>query len=176
MAQKAAGQCYICEKKRAIQQRLFLFLIFCVYCDTALTTTCYVPVELCFSFSFFFFLHFQGLKMRPRQASLLFRRMGGVWTPVTRQPDLSTLCWSISSTAVTVKEKKWGWGWYSMSEVQHHTDTDTHMIPYFLLYIPQHCDGKSLHMLVKKVMYIMSAQSSNSHSSHIHSAVFCQIN
>lgn len=74
------------------------------------------------------------------------------------------------------QRKKWGWGWYSMSEVQHHTDTDTHMIPYFLLYIPQHCDGKSLHMLVKKVMYIMSAQSSNSHSSHIHSAVFCQIN
>lgn len=44
--------------------------------------------------------------MRPRLASLLFRRIGGVWTPVTRQPDLSTLCWSTSSTAATVKEKR----------------------------------------------------------------------
>lgn len=60
-----------------------------------------LPVELCLSFSFFFFLHFQGLKMRPRVASLLLRRMGGVWTPVTRQPVLSTLCWSTNSTTVT---------------------------------------------------------------------------
>lgn len=107
---------------------------FCVYCD--ITTACYVPVELCLSFSFFFFLHFQGLKMRPRLASLLFRRMGGVWTPVTRQPDLSTLCWSTSSTAATVKEKKGGWGWYSMSGVQQHTDTDrTHAWSQTDLYI-----------------------------------------
>lgn len=63
-------------------------------------------MELCLSFSFFFFLHFQGLKMRPRLASLLLRRMGGVWTPVTRQPDLSALCWSTSSTAATAKDKK----------------------------------------------------------------------
>lgn len=65
-----------------------------------------VPVELCLSFSFFFFLHFQGLKMRPRVASLLLRRMGGVWTPVTRQPVLSTLCWSTNSTAATVAMEK----------------------------------------------------------------------
>lgn len=65
-----------------------------------------VPVELCLSFSFFFFLHFQGLKMRPREASLLLRRMGGVWTPVTRQPVLSTLCWSTNSTAATVEMGK----------------------------------------------------------------------
>lgn len=39
--------------------------------------------------------------MRPSVASLLLRRMGGVWTPVTRQPVLSTLCWSIDSTTVT---------------------------------------------------------------------------
>lgn len=65
-----------------------------------------VPVELCLSFSFFFFLHFQGLKMRPRVASLLLRRIGGVWTPVTRQPVLSTLCWSTNSTTVTEVEKK----------------------------------------------------------------------
>lgn len=58
------------------------------------------------SFSFFFFLHFQGLKMRPRVASLLLRRMGGVWTPVTRQPVLSTLCWSTNSTAATVEMEK----------------------------------------------------------------------
>lgn len=127
MAQKAAGQCYICEKKkkRAIQHRLLLFSMFlCVLWETNVTTACYVPVELCLSFSFFFFLHFQGLKMRPRLASLLLRRMGGVWTPVTRQPGLSTLCWSTRSTAATVKEKKGGMGRYSMSEVQQHTDTD----------------------------------------------------
>lgn len=52
--------------------------------------------------------------MRPRLASLLFRRIGGVWTPVTRQPDLSTLCWSTSSTAATVKEKKGEAEWYSL--------------------------------------------------------------
>lgn len=68
---------------------------------------CTVPVELCLSFSFFFFLHFQGLKMRPRVASLLLRRMGGVWTPDTRQPVLSTLCWSTSSTTETMERKKW---------------------------------------------------------------------
>lgn len=39
--------------------------------------------------------------MRPRVASLLLRRMGGVWTPVTRQPVLSTLCWSTNSTTAT---------------------------------------------------------------------------
>lgn len=50
-----------------------------------------------FSFSFFFFLHFQGLKMRPRLASLLLQRTGGVRTPETRQPECSTLCWSITS-------------------------------------------------------------------------------
>lgn len=66
-------------------------------------TLLYVPVELCLSFSFFFFLHFHGLKIRPRVASLLFRRMGGVWTPVTRQPVLSTLCWSTTSTTETVE-------------------------------------------------------------------------
>lgn len=51
-----------------------------------------------FSFSFFFFLHFQGLKMRPKLASLLLRRMGGVRTPETKQPECSALCWSIKST------------------------------------------------------------------------------
>lgn len=65
-----------------------------------------VPVELCLSFSFFFFLHFQGLNRRPRVASLLLRRMGGVWTPVTRQPVLSTLCCSSTSTTVTVEMEK----------------------------------------------------------------------
>lgn len=39
--------------------------------------------------------------MRPRVASLLLRRMGGVRTPVTRQPVLSTLCCSTNSTAAT---------------------------------------------------------------------------
>ena len=67
-----------------------------------------VPVELCLSFSFFFFLHFQGLKMRPRVASLLLRRMGGVWTPLTRQPVRSTLCWSTNSTAVDSGDGRWG--------------------------------------------------------------------
>lgn len=67
-----------------------------------------VPVELCLSFSVFFFLHFQGLKIRPRVASLLLRRMGGVWTPVTKQPVLSTLCWSTSSTTVTEKRRREG--------------------------------------------------------------------
>lgn len=75
------------------------------------TTTFTSPVELCLSFSFFFFLHFQGLKMRPRVASLLLRRMGGVCTPVTRQPVLSTLCWSTRSTTGTVElEKRPRWG------------------------------------------------------------------
>lgn len=97
------------RRRERFSSDYFYSLFFGVYCDTAVTTACYVPVELCLSFSFFFFLHFQGLKMRPRLASLLFRRMGGVWTPVTRQPDLSTLCWSTSSTAATVKEKKEGW-------------------------------------------------------------------
>lgn len=39
-------------------------------------------------------------------ASLLLRRMGGVWTPVTRQPVLSTICWSNTSTTVTVEMVK----------------------------------------------------------------------
>jgi hypothetical protein len=70
----------------------------------------HAPVELCFSFSFFFFLHFQGLKMRPRLASLLLRRMGGVWTPDTRQPVCSTLWWSITSTATReVCSRQGGW-------------------------------------------------------------------
>ncbi|TNN87729.1 hypothetical protein EYF80_002076 [Liparis tanakae] len=47
-----------------------------------------------------------GLKIRPSVASLLLRRMGGVWTPVTRQPVLSTLCWSINSTAGTQELEK----------------------------------------------------------------------
>lgn len=54
-----------------------------------------------FSFSFFFFLHFQGLKMRPRLASLLLRRTGGVRTPETKQPGCSALCCSIASTTHT---------------------------------------------------------------------------
>ena len=58
-----------------------------------------------FSFSFFFFLHFQGLKMRPRLASLLLRRTGGVRTPETRQPECSTLCWSITSR--TQSKQSW---------------------------------------------------------------------
>lgn len=94
------------RRRERFDTNYFYSQCFCAYRDTNVTTACYVPVELCLSFPFFFFLHFQGLKMRPRLASLLLRRMGGVWTPVTRQPDLSTLCWSTRSTAATVKEKK----------------------------------------------------------------------
>lgn len=41
--------------------------------------------------------------MRPRLASLLLRRMGGVCTPDTRQPLCRTLCWSITSTATRAR-------------------------------------------------------------------------
>lgn len=49
-------------------------------------------------FSLFFFLHFQGLKMRPRLASLLLRLTGGVRIPETRISECSAVCWSITST------------------------------------------------------------------------------
>lgn len=57
-----------------------------------------LPAEPCLNFSFFFFLHFQGLNMRPRLASLLLRRMGGVRTPVTIHPEWSALGCSMTST------------------------------------------------------------------------------
>lgn len=64
------------------------------------------PPEPCLNFSFFFFLHFQGLKMRPRLASLLLRRMGGVRTPVTIQPEWSVLGCSMTSTTESMGERE----------------------------------------------------------------------
>lgn len=40
--------------------------------------------EVCFSFSFFFFRHFHGLKILPSVASLLFLLTGGVLIPETK--------------------------------------------------------------------------------------------
>lgn len=55
------------------------------------------PDVVCFSFSFFFFLHFQGLKIRPRVASLLFLLTGGVRVPETRYSERAGGAGSISS-------------------------------------------------------------------------------
>lgn len=76
-----------------------IHVMFVSYYSTFRSVFLNSPVEPCLSFSFFFFLHFQGLKMRPRLASLLLRRMGGVRTPDTRQPEWSVLCGSITSAA-----------------------------------------------------------------------------
>lgn len=45
------------------------------------------PADVCLNFSLFFFLHFQGLKRRPRVANLLRRRMGGVCVPGTSESE-----------------------------------------------------------------------------------------
>ena len=55
------------------------------------------PDVVCFSFSFFFFLHFQGLKILPRVASLLLLLTGGVRIPETRYSERAGGAWSISS-------------------------------------------------------------------------------
>lgn len=55
------------------------------------------PDVVCFSFSFFFFLHFHGLKILPSVASLLFLRTGGVLIPETRGSERAGGVWSISS-------------------------------------------------------------------------------
>ena len=57
----------------------------------------YSPDVGCFSFSFFFLLHFQGLKILPRVASLLFLLTGGVRIPETRYSERTGGVWSISS-------------------------------------------------------------------------------
>lgn len=43
-----------------------------------------LPADVCFSFSFFFFRHFHGLKILPSVASLLFLLTGGVRIPETK--------------------------------------------------------------------------------------------
>lgn len=72
-----------------------------------------VPAEVCLNFSLFFFLHFQGLRRRPRVANLLRRRMGGVWVPETKDSERMAASLSTSS-AVRRKGKKtrcsWRWG------------------------------------------------------------------
>lgn len=55
------------------------------------------PAEVCLNFSLFFFLHFQGLKSRPRVANLLLLRMGGVWVPGTRDSERIAASLSTSS-------------------------------------------------------------------------------
>lgn len=64
------------------------------------------PDVVCFSFSFFFFLHFQGLKILPRVASLLFLLAGGVRIPETRYSERTGGVGSISS----VREHRGGSG------------------------------------------------------------------
>lgn len=62
------------------------------------------PDVVCFSFSFFFFLHFQGLKILPRVASLLFLLTGGVRIPETRYSERAGGAWSISSGRGTLRK------------------------------------------------------------------------
>lgn len=71
---------------------------------------CHVPAEVCLNFSLFFFLHFQGLRRRPRVANLLRRRMGGVWVPETMDSERMADSLSTSSAGReqnrTKKKKK----------------------------------------------------------------------
>lgn len=65
---------------------------------------CHVPAEVCLNFSLFFFLHFQGLRRRPRVANLLRRRMGGVWVPETK--DSERIAASLSTSSAVREQKK----------------------------------------------------------------------
>lgn len=56
-----------------------------------------LPADVCFSFSFFFFRHFHGLKILPSVASLLFLLTGGVRIPETKYSERIAGDCSISS-------------------------------------------------------------------------------
>lgn len=62
------------------------------------------PDVVCFSFSVFFFLHFQGLKILPSVASLLFLLTGGVRIPETRYSERTAGVRSISSAGREPRE------------------------------------------------------------------------
>lgn len=55
------------------------------------------PADVCLNFSLFFFLHFHGLKSRPKLANLLRRRMGGVCVPGTSESERIAASRSTSS-------------------------------------------------------------------------------
>ncbi len=57
----------------------------------------YLPVDLCLNFSLFFFLHFQGLKRRPREANLLLQWMGAACDPDPRASAWMEASFSTSS-------------------------------------------------------------------------------
>ena len=69
---------------------------------------CHSPAEVCLNFSLFFFLHFHGLKRRPRLANLLRRRMGGVCVPGTRESERMAASRSTSSAPHTNKHTALG--------------------------------------------------------------------
>ncbi len=64
----------------------------------------YLPVDLCLNFSLFIFLHFQGLKRRPREANRLLQWMGAACDPEPRDSAWMEDSFSTSSAVEQHKQ------------------------------------------------------------------------